>query len=999
MAVAYSTVTQPGLLSQQYPPPLFPKPGKDNVRLQKLIKRTAKKKASAQASQSSAPFRSSLSPVNEASPDLEHSDHATPPRTPETPSSLYVQHPPRFTVRPLYQHVASPYPHRAAYGRPARMSPQTVGTASFSYSQHVSTVSYSATVGVSPAAAAVAQAAVPKISLPASSVPETTVPAVEVRKPAFSTHPAATSPAQTPYPAPGGQAVTRPLTVLTPFAKSKSPRPTFKATEPSRSPKPMFDVPQIRMYTASTSYYETSRTPPVYDTAGLTSIGSTVPHSKTDTKRDLTPTSELRRGTTPPVQPTAMGTDTQRRTPTLEVKRGITPTGETNRVVTPTTEMKRATPTSEVKRATPTSEIRVKTPTYDFQVSRTSCGRPKTPAYHVTRATTPVFEISRPNPLLFVVSQIITDPERSRTPKTVSAGNSVSVSQSVKTNDLKPPETILNGDIHSVMTPVEPPAAIPTQQSIVKSKSEPDLPSTKTPAAPVGSQTPKPPTSEPKPPAVTPHAYQRPKTPTYEASRLMTAGPGYKRPKTPTYGTSPSGVSPVGFQRPKTPTQVAHKSSYRGLTPAEYAAYGGIKTYSPAFGLSGSKPQEEVKTAKEELAENVTPSQDVSVKDEVSKVKETPKEAVTPHVKDEKVSTIPAVPVIVVSQASETSGTTITQEKSTVSSHVVEKPTVTQETPKAKPPKQEEKPSEKEKVETPAQEVTKPMMKSTEVTQPLPKEGSQDPLKAVRKLLGKDKVQTTEQKAGTEGKAKVSEPKQVTKPSAEAKADVSKLTALSAAEPKASDNKGKEEKAELASAAKSTPEKKEEGESALAAEPLLKVIQKPKGVKSKMSGWSRLKKHMVVEQEEPQFPELGSQKEASGQDQSETTKADEKAGEQPAAQVENQAKDAPKATKMWDAVLFQMFSTKENIMHQIELNKSEEEKKEETNEPQEIPSFAYRLPVLLFSPKFDAKRLKEAASRPATKISTVFEMGLIGRKGKDEEPKDFNRTARGFTAT
>ncbi|XP_043997123.1 uncharacterized protein LOC122845115 isoform X2 [Gambusia affinis] len=72
-------------LSQQYPPPLLPKPGKDNARLQKLKKKRAKKKGS--LSQTPIPFRSCLSPVNEASTDLEHSDQCSPPRTPE---SLYV---------------------------------------------------------------------------------------------------------------------------------------------------------------------------------------------------------------------------------------------------------------------------------------------------------------------------------------------------------------------------------------------------------------------------------------------------------------------------------------------------------------------------------------------------------------------------------------------------------------------------------------------------------------------------------------------------------------------------------------------------------------------------------------------------------------------------------------------------------------------------------------------------------------------------------------------
>ncbi|XP_041794985.1 mucin-5AC [Chelmon rostratus] len=1116
MAVAYGAVTQ---LSQQYPPPLLPKPGKDNVRLQKLLKRTAKKKASAQTSQSAALFRSSLSPVNEASPDLEHSDHSTPPKTPETPFSLYsVQQAPRFTVRPLYQHVASPYPQRAAYGRAARFSPQTVSMPSYSYSQHVTTVSsYSAPAtlsGVSPAPGPVPQLVVPKISLPASSVPEATVPAAEVKKTAFSTfaethtgltpaaaeatpQPKYTKPGPTPYPATGGQALIRPLTVLTPLVKSRSPRPTFKATEPSKSPKPMFDVPQIRMYTASTSYYETSRTPPVYDSAGLMAIGTS-----SETKQDLTqpallgtdlqrrtPTSDTKRGTTPTKEMNTIITPTSeikrvtptsginRVTPTSEIKRltptseirRVTPTSETRRVTptseikratptsdikratptsdikratpsseikratptseikratptseikraTPTSEIKRATPTSEIKRATPTSEIRVKTPTYELQTLRTSAGRPRTPAYHITRAATPVFEISRPNPLLFAVSPITVEPERSRSPKTASAVSGPSASQSVKTTEPKPTDTILNGDIHSDMTP----AAIPIQQSIKKSKSEPDLTREKMQSTPAGSQRlSETPSSVPTTPAVTSRGYQRAKTPTYEASRLMNTSPGYKRPKTPTYGTSPSGVSPVAFQRPKTPTQVAQKSKslYRGLTPAEYAAYGGIRTYAPAFGISSSKVQtdEEVKATKEESAEYETPTQEPSVKAqstaEVSKVKETPKETNKTHLRDEKAAATPLVPVIIVSQASDTSGTTLTQDTSTASSQVEVKQekTVIQETAKAKPPTEVGKTPEKQKVKTPVQEAAKAKTTAPEAKHPLPKGNDQDPLKAVRKLLGKDKAQTAEQKSGTETKAVISDQKEPEKSAAatKAKAEGSKPNAVApalpvkaAAELTGSEDKGKDKKSESASAVKSAPDKQEGDESLPAAEALLTVIRKPKGMKSKVSGWSRLKKHMVVEQEEPKFPETGSQKEATEQDQSGLEKADEKAGDKPGTQGENQTKDAPKATKMWDAVLFQMFSTKENILHQIELNKNEEEAKEGTkDELQEIPSFAYRLPVLLFSPKFDAKKLREAASRPVTKISTVFEMGLIGRKGKDEEPKDFNRKARGFTAT
>lgn len=917
MAVAYTPV--PGLLSQQFPPPLLPKPGKDNVRLQKLLKRTAKKKASAQASQSAAPFRSSLSPVNEASPDLEHSDHFTPPRTPDGASSFYnVPQPPRYNIRPLYQHVASPYPQRAAFGRGASFSPQTLPIPPHSG-------------GFPPTQGPMVQPVVPKISLPASPVPDTTVPAA-VKKPAFSSFPEnhaglrptagvapsqqkPVSPGPTPYSA-GGQAVTRPLTVLTQLVKPRSPRPMFKATEPSRSPKPMFDVPKIRMYTASTSYYETSRTPPVYDTTGLTSIGSTVPQSKvpTETKQGLAPA----RGTAPMAPSPLLGTDSQRKTPTSEVKRGTTPTTETSTVTTRT---------PEVRRGTPTSETRVRTPTYEFKSSNIAAGRPKTPANHVIRAATPVFEISRPNPLLFAVSPITVEPERSNTK----------------------PESMVNGDILSSKTPVH--------AGLTKSKSDSDLTRGKVLAG--VSQRPITPTSKPATSAVKSYGYERSKTPTFEASRLMSSSPGYKRPKTPTGG------SPVAFQRPKMPTQ-AHmsKSAYRGLTPAEYAAYGGIKTYTPAFGILSSKTptQEEGQVPHEESPESKTINQELS---------EIPPPTAEVS-KDEQTPTTTSIPIIVVSQASDAPGTEATPETSMASGPVAAKQ---DEAPKAKPPTAEVKLPEIQKVETPDQDVSPPKVQTPEAKHPLPPGANQDTLKAVRKLFGKDKA---EQKAGMETKVDVPEQKVKHVATSETKAEDS-------AEPAGDQDKRKDTLAE---------------ESLPAAEPLLKVLQKPKGLKSKMSGWTRLKKHMVVEQEEPKFPDSQGedQKEATGQDQSEEIKAVEKVSDVPGAQEDAQTKE--KSTKMWDAVLFQMFSTKENIMHQIELNKSEEEKTTETqSDVKDIPSFAYRLPVLLFSPKFDAKKLREAASRPVTKISTVFEMGLIGRKGKEDEPKDFNRTARGFAAS
>lgn len=897
-------LTQLGVFSQQYPPPLLPKPGKDNVRLQKLLKRNAKKKVSAQGSQSATHFRVSLSPVDEASPDLEHSDHSTPPKTPETPFRLYsAQQPPRVTVRPLYQHVASPYPQRVDYEGTKRFSPQ---------------------MGVMPSCLQNASTASPdlgpqldatRISAPES--PGTTLQGVEMKKAVVDVHVYSPMPtasdataelkhaslALTTSPKMGTKALICPLTVVTPLVKPKSPRPTFKATEPSRSPKPMFDVPKIQIYTASTSFYECSKVPPVYDSAGLMAIGS-VSSSKTPTefKQEVT---------------VSVGSDPQKK-PSFERKRG-------------TTEERDNSP-ADTKRVTALPE------------RKPSCERPKTPAKLITRTVTPAFEISRANPLLFAVSPVIVEVERAKTSENVPQTAAELNSNKAKSN----------GDLNSDMTPT----ASPIHQSLTKSEPDPTgAMNTPTPAAPQKLSRSQSTTPEPTTLHTTSGCY-RPKTPTSEATRLMTTSPGYKRPRTPTYGTSSSCISPAAFQRPKTPTDSTHKtqSGYRGLTPAEYAAHGGIKTYFPAFGFSLSQVQmeDEIKSRNEEPKESRTKGAE-PVKEEEQSIRNssTFKEPFREKQQDETVVTKQLVPTIVVTQ--ETLGTSTEEVRDPAQS--------------VKSPIQ---------VEMLPPKVTKAMTQTPDIKPSPPMSNEQDPLqKAQQNVEPTEPI--LEKTTGEDPKPSV----------APAFSETSAVAHLS----------GRDEK-EVAVVRKSVPEQKNKNE------PLPKVTGFPrtKGMKSKVSGWSRLKKHMVVEQEEPKFPETVSHTEATELDEGGQVKTGKTSGNKANVQ-ETQANGGAKAIKMWDAVLFQMFATEENIMHQIELNQSDKEKKQEKKDTikeesiKEVPSFVYKLPVLLFSPKFDAKRLKEAASRPVTKISTVFEMGLIGRKGREEEPKDFNRTARGFAAT
>ncbi|XP_077601393.1 uncharacterized protein LOC144215992 [Stigmatopora nigra] len=894
MAVTLGTAIPSGFFSLQYPPPLFPKPGKDNARLQKLLKRNAKKKTSPQVSQSASVFRSSLSPVNEASPDLERSDHSTPPKTPEVPYGFYSgQSSSRFAARPLYQHVASPYPQRAAYSRAGRFSPQPFTFPSYPQPSSGVASLYPNSFQMCEAEAVLRTpvqplplhpmppqqpspfssqlAGPPPVLKPPDLIPFPETPRLTVAPP---TMPKPVSPHPTLYPAKQSHALIRPLTVLTQIDKPKSPRPTFKATENLKSPKSMFEVPQIRSYTASTSYYETSRTPPVYDTVALTAIGTTV-----TTESNLEANLAFETGSVPTPN-TSITLEQQAQTLTTYLRE--TAKVEINPAVVPTIEL---------SRHTPTLEMRSKTPTQEIQSPRCLTGRPRTPA---KRAATPLFEISKPNPLLFAVSPVMVEPERSKTPKIRAKTPEINVLGSVLIEDA--------------------PVSFPT--IITKSKSEPDL-------------TRKIPTAE-LTPAVTSVGYQRPKTPTYEATRLLSSSPAFKRPRTPTYpGASTYSGSAEAFQRSKTPTLVGpkSKSTYRGLMPGEYAAFGGIRTHTPTFGISRDQATA-IEPAETPLRK--TPTQELTV------VKKTPQV--------QEISVTPSIPMIIVSQMPQTTAVTPPLEATTVSPNIPEKQHQIQETPNSRPAN--------------SNKIQKTDLPKPPVTKQAPPTSAKDPMKVVRKLLGKEKV------LPTKGQDQASVEQQVKS------IEVEKIKVDSIQNPE-NDKKGE---------TVPTAEKKDDS---------AQTTQKPKALKSKLSGWSRLKKHMVVEQEDPSFP----QTQGASQDQSQEVNAD---GSTP-----------PKALKMWDAVLFQMFSSKENIMHQIELKKKEEQeipnenkdKDKARDETKEIPSFAHRLPILLFSPRFDAKKLKEAASRPLTKFSTVFEMGLIARKAKEDEPKDFNRTARGFNSS
>ncbi|OCT81855.1 hypothetical protein XELAEV_18024363mg [Xenopus laevis] len=155
---------------------------------------------------------------------------------------------------------------------------------------------------------------------------------------------------------------------------------------------------------------------------------------------------------------------------------------------------------------------------------------------------------------------------------------------------------------------------------------------------------------------------------------------------------------------------------------------------------------------------------------------------------------------------------------------------------------------------------------------------------------------------------------------------------------------------------------------------LLKNPDRPKAPRKKPGGgWARLVKHLIVEPEEPKFPE---------QQQTEVTNEKQSGDEGSSAEVAPQSRGS-RANKMWDALLYHMATSTKG------------QEKPGTEIAPQLPFLRSRLPLLLHRPRFDARKLKEAASRPLRRVTAFF----CRRIGENKPPAAtaFNRTASGWS--
>ena len=396
MEVSYSNGLEPDL-SQQYPPALLPKPGKDNARLQKLKKKRTKKKGS--LSQTPVPFRSCLSPVNEASTDLEHSDQSSPSRTPESAyiadSSLSG-----FPLGSLFDHSAFPRPQSSPCGQTGSFSPQPYTTQIRASEELVAPLYECSSLlfddeapfmmppSASPAPSPPEQ--LPALPLhsafnlnmtPSSHRSVTTVSSATVLQssPKISTHSLTLSPAAPncgPGPAPSQVADLPPVPVLLSLSNNQTPFvPSQRETNATLKDSPQTQMSSWIARSTSNGNLAPNQMPSEI-TASKISLVEAVKESKPDSPQTRIYTSKAT---------------------FYEISKP--PSMQDLTVINPTYQGASLSSTNRDKTNVPVLKTDQK-----MSVTRTQSGRPKTPSCRPSQVSTPTFEISKPNPLLFAAS-------------------------------------------------------------------------------------------------------------------------------------------------------------------------------------------------------------------------------------------------------------------------------------------------------------------------------------------------------------------------------------------------------------------------------------------------------------------------------------------------------------------------------------------------------------------------------------------------------------------
>ncbi|XP_035032379.2 mucin-5AC isoform X2 [Hippoglossus stenolepis] len=596
MEVSYSNGLEPDL-SQQYPPALLPKPGKDNARLQKLKKKRTKKKGS--LSQTPVPFRSCLSPVNEASTDLEHSDQSSPSRTPE---SVYIADSSLSGFPSLFDHSAFPHPQSSPYGQTGSFPPQSYTTQIRAPEELVAPLYECSSLlfddetpfmmppSASPAPSPPEQLpALPlhsafNLNMTASSHRSvTTVSSATVLQssPKISTHSLTLSPAAPncgPGPAPSQVADLPPVPVLLSLSNNQTP---FVPRETNATLK---DSPQTQM----SSW--TARSPsngnlapnqmPSEITASKISLVEAVKESNPDSSQTRIYTSKAT---------------------FYEISKP--PSMQDLTVINPTCHGASLSATNRVKTNVPV----LKTDQKMF-VTRTQSGRPKTPSCRPSQVSTPTFEISKPNPLLFAASPNLQAPAIAKEtpqntlliqasvkhskpaskpltsteePKRTDANQITSIKQSSHYKEIENQHTrrstinvsVANTELYpreNLSSSITAPGSVVAKPTLM----EPVDPQLKTDQV-AGSEA----SSFPKVPSflTVPNTSNLKPTLVISMQAPTSPSPLSTPNRPPAFEARKSLTSLLETQMTLVTSKPKSRSTYYGLTPSEYAAFGGIR--------------------------------------------------------------------------------------------------------------------------------------------------------------------------------------------------------------------------------------------------------------------------------------------------------------------------------------------------------------------------------------------------------------------------------------